>query len=72
VRQGLPALAVLHDLNLAAVTCDRLLLLVDGSVVAAGPPRDVLTTPLLERAFGARILVGHHAVAGVPTVMPLP
>src|SRR5690606_16951198 len=35
---GVGVLAVLHDLNLAARTCDRLVLLAEGRVAAAGAP----------------------------------
>ncbi|GAA1180332.1 ABC transporter ATP-binding protein [Nesterenkonia xinjiangensis] len=38
---------VLHDLNLAARYCDRLLLLHDGHVRASGPPAEVLGPDLL-------------------------
>lgn len=36
-------LVSLHDLNAAASVCDRLHVLHAGSVVASGPPREVLT-----------------------------
>lgn len=44
--------AVLHDLNLASAYADRLAVLVDGRLVACGPPDRVLTAPLLRQAFG--------------------
>lgn len=44
-------LIVLHDLNLAARFCQRLLLLYRGRIVAAGPPRDVLTEETLARYY---------------------
>lgn len=47
-------LITLHDLNLAAAYCDHLVVLSDGSVVAAGTPRDVLTPDVLRRVFGIR------------------
>lgn len=46
--------AVLHDLGLAARYADRLLILDEGRVVAAGPPREVLTAERLATTFGVR------------------
>ena len=37
-RDGTAVLAILHDLNIAAATCDRLVALHRGEVVAEGPP----------------------------------
>lgn len=42
----------LHDLNLAAMFCDRLLVLSEGAVVAAGAPVDVLTEQLIAHVYG--------------------
>ena len=67
---GLTALAVLHDLNLAAVACDRLVLLVDGRITAMGSPQMVLTQDMIGSAFGARVHVGWHEPAGVPAILP--
>ena len=41
----------LHDLNLAANYCQRLVLLKAGSVIASGPPEAVLTSDLIENAW---------------------
>jgi iron complex transport system ATP-binding protein len=49
---GVTTIVVLHDLNLAARYCDRLLLLRDGEIVASGPPEDVLTPEVLEPIYG--------------------
>ncbi|MFC4004553.1 ABC transporter ATP-binding protein [Prauserella oleivorans] len=51
---GLPVTTVvaLHDLNLAAMYCDRIVVLDTGSVVAAGPPGEVLTEELIARVYG--------------------
>jgi iron complex transport system ATP-binding protein len=50
-REGGSALVVSHDLSLAARTCDRILLLGEGGIIAAGPPPDVLRPEALRRAF---------------------
>ncbi|MDP3340551.1 ABC transporter ATP-binding protein [Frigidibacter sp.] len=47
----LTSIVALHDLNLAAMFCDRILVLQAGRVVACGNPSDVLTEDLLRRVF---------------------
>ncbi|MEU9193238.1 ABC transporter ATP-binding protein [Streptomyces hundungensis] len=44
-------LAVLHDLDLAARFCDHLVVLDQGTAVAAGPVLDVLTPDVLAKVF---------------------
>ena len=46
---------VLHDLNLAARCCDRLLLLDEGRLVAAGTPDEVLRPALIEQVYGISV-----------------
>ena len=70
--RGVAALAVLHDLNLAAVSCDRLILLAAGHVVAAGSPRDVLTRATIEHAYATPVHVRAHDLVDVPAILPLP
>ena len=43
---------VLHDLQLAAQFCDRIVLLHHGQLVASGTPQDILQSSLLSRCFG--------------------
>jgi len=71
-RRGVAAVAVLHDLNLAAVACDRLVLLAGGRLVAAGAAAHVLTTERITDAFGTEVRVGRHDGSDVPTVLPPP
>lgn len=53
---GLPGAAVvLHDLNLAARYCDRIVVLERGRVVASGRPEEVLTPEVLEPVYGVRV-----------------
>lgn len=52
--RAIGALAVLHDLNAAALHADRVVVLDRGEIVACGPPRDALQPAVLERHFGIR------------------
>jgi len=71
-EQGVAVLSVLHDLNLAAAYCDRLVLLDGGRIACAGSPQEVLEPATLERAFGTRVWVGRHALTQAPVVLPVP
>ena len=57
VDEGLTAIAAIHDLGMAARYCDRLVLLVEGRVLAEGPPDEVLTPEAMARAFGVEAAV---------------
>ncbi|MCX4825743.1 ABC transporter ATP-binding protein [Streptomyces sp. NBC_01142] len=61
-------LVSLHDLNAAASVCDRLHVLHGGTVVASGPPRQVLTPALLAEVFGVRAAVVDHPLTGDPLI----
>jgi len=50
--QGCGVLVVSHDLTLAARSCDRIVVLADGRVLADGAPSAVLSPALLHEAFG--------------------
>lgn len=64
VDDGLTAIAAIHDLNLAARFCDRLVLISGGRVVADGPAEDVLTPELIESAFGVESAIYREPVTG--------
>jgi ABC-type cobalamin/Fe3+-siderophores transport system ATPase subunit len=69
-REGLAVLIALHDLNLAARYADRLALLVEGKIIAAGPPRQVLTPELISEAYHLPVQVVPHPFADAPLVLP--
>lgn len=53
-QQGMGLLAAIHDLDLAAYFCDRLILLHQGQIIADDVPEAVLTPDHLEAAFNIR------------------
>ncbi len=64
VDDGLTAIAAIHDLNLAARYCDRLVLLCHGRVLAEGTPGEVLTPETIESAFGVESAVYRDPITG--------
>ncbi|MFD7500785.1 ABC transporter ATP-binding protein [Streptomyces sp. NPDC059850] len=66
---GLTVLTALHDLNLAAAVCHRVAVLSHGTLVADGPPADVLTPGLVRKVFGVAATVVPHPRTGVPQLL---
>jgi iron complex transport system ATP-binding protein len=69
VANNLTVLAALHDLNLAAQYCDRLLLINDKHIHAEGTPSQVITDRNIKQVYGAENCVYTHPVNGLPTVL---
>ncbi len=69
--EGTGVLTALHDLNLAAEYCDRILLLRSGRVEVAGPADEVLTSPHLTRVFATDVYVDTTDLTGKLIVIPL-
>ncbi|WP_370965372.1 ABC transporter ATP-binding protein [Enterobacter wuhouensis] len=60
-RLPLTVVVALHDLNLAANFCQRLVLLKSGRVSAAGEPDEVLTPEKIEMTWNVKALVRREA-----------
>lgn len=58
-RQGLTVVAALHDLNHAAMFCDRIAVMTGGRLAALGTPREVLTVGRIRDVFGVEVEVEH-------------
>ena len=65
---GRAILGVFHDLNLASTTCDRLVVLDAGRVVAQGTPEEVVTSAMLREVYEVEAEVHPDARTGRPTV----
>ena len=64
VDDGLTAIAAIHDLNMAARYCDKLVLLSGGRVLAEGSPEEVLTPDTIASAFGVKSAVYQDPITG--------
>ncbi len=70
---GLSVLATMHDLNLASMYFDRIILLNAGSIVAQGTPVQVLSRERIESVYGTDVVVeGHPTCRNTPQVILLP
>ncbi len=63
---------VSHDLNLAALYGDRLLLMKEGVVVQEGSPHEVLTNHRLKECYGCDLVVDENPLGRVPRVTSVP
>jgi len=70
-RAGCCVVLVVHDLNLAAGYCDRLLLLKDGAALAQGTVEEVLTYRQVRAAYGVDVYVGVNEITGTRFLIPM-
>ncbi|HSH70118.1 MAG TPA: ABC transporter ATP-binding protein [Deferrisomatales bacterium] len=70
--EGTTVLAVMHDLNLAAQYCRRLLFLKNGQVHAEGATAEVFTRDVLEAVYETPVRVSLHPDTGRPHAVFLP
>jgi iron complex transport system ATP-binding protein len=71
-EQGLTAVMVVHDLNLASQYCDNLLVLKDGKIFTAGRPAQVLTEELIKNIYGCEVKVEQRHPGGRPMLFLQP
>lgn len=68
-ENNLTVAITLHDLNLAAQYCDKLMLINHGRMHAQGTPAEVITAKNIEEVYGAEGCVYTHPANGLPTVL---
>ena len=71
-EQHLTIVMISHDLNLAAMYADRLLLLSQGAVARMGAPEAVMDFELLEKVYGCTLLVDQSPLGQYPRVHLVP
>jgi len=69
-RNGTGVAVVLHDLTQAARVADDVVILKQGSLVAAGPRDSVLTASILADAFDIAVHIGQDD-RGAPLIVPM-
>lgn len=68
----LTIVAVLHDLNLAAQYCTRLMIVHEGRVTAVGTPQEIITSERIAEVYGTEPIILKHPVSDVPQILLQP
>jgi iron complex transport system ATP-binding protein len=68
-EHGRTVIHVLHDINLAAIFCERIYLLAEGKILTNGTPTEVLTKKRLEEVYGIHLEVVTHPKYQVPQIL---
>lgn len=71
-EQGRSALVAIHNLNIAAAFCDRLILLNHGQLVCIGRPEEVITQAHMRELYDHQVIVSQNPITGTTTVLPMP
>ncbi len=69
-ENGITSVAVLHDLNLASIFCDELIIMKEGAILYQGLPKDILTVDILKEVYNLRAKIIEDE-NGCPYVIPL-
>ena len=72
VEKAITVVMVSHDVNLAAMYSDQVLLLKDGEIVCIGSPSDVLSFRKLEETYGCKLVVDESPMGGFPRITLVP
>lgn len=71
VKKGITCIIVLHDINLASLFCDDVLILKRGKVLVKGKPEDVIREDIIKEAFNIDVKVIIEEESKKPFVIPL-
>lgn len=71
-NQAITIFSSVHDLNIAAMYCDRIILMNKGEIVRMGTPEEVLTEENIEEIFGVRSQITVNAITGKVQIYYLP
>ncbi|ASF40656.1 heme ABC transporter ATP-binding protein [Halobacillus halophilus] len=69
---GATVLSAIHDLNIAALYCDRIYVMKDGSIYQSGTPEEILTTDIIQEVFNIKTDVRIHPVTKKVMITYLP
>ena len=68
LQEDLTILTVLHDLNLAAQYCEKLILLKGGEIYDYGSPAEIITSENIEEVYGSKVVINRDYEDGKPYI----
>jgi len=71
IEEGLTAVAVLHDLNMASAYSDYIIMLKDGKVCYEGEPEKVLNSTNIAYVFNTDVTISKNPVTGKTYLYPI-
>ena len=58
--RGVGACAIIHDMELTLKYCDKVILMQNGVITAAGKTEDVITPENIKKVYGIDVVIDHH------------
>lgn len=71
-NMGCTVVAAIHDLNIAAMYCDRLVAIKDGKIIGMGSPKKLLTEKFIYDVYQVHSKIHYDSMAGRLNIMYLP
>ncbi|TLN21966.1 ABC transporter ATP-binding protein [bacterium] len=71
-REGMTVICVMHDLNLAALYCDRLIFMKEGEIAKDGPTGEVFSRETIEAVYKTRVEIFAHPRIDRPQAVFIP
>jgi iron complex transport system ATP-binding protein len=68
-KQKLSVVVAIHDLNLASRYCDKIVMMKQGEIFAAGKVSSVLTPEDIQSVYGVEVAVNYHNK--IPNIIPI-
>ncbi len=70
--QDLTVFSSIHDMNIAACYCDKIIMMKAGHIVKVGTPEEVMVPDMIKGLFGVDTKITENPVTGKPNVIFLP
>ena len=70
--QDLTVFSSIHDMNIAACYCDKIIMMKAGHIVKVGTPKEVMVPDMIKGLFGVDTKITENPVTGKPNVIFLP
>ncbi len=67
-KNSLTILATFHDINLASILSDKILIMKKGKILSYGRPNDIISEDTMRKAYSIEPIIGPHPKYNVPQI----